>query len=62
MCNMLDFDALFDLHFKNKLCCDYQVIDESPLLATQTFIVKPAEVFWSPERCEKAMEWLRRDD
>ncbi len=60
---MLDFDARFDLHFKNKLCCEYILVTPvAPIVRSQTFIVEPPEVFWSPERCEKAMEWFRRDD
>ncbi len=60
---MLHFDARFDLHFKNKLCCEYILVSPLvPVVRNQTFIVEPPEVFWSPERCEKAMEWLRRDD
>ncbi len=58
---MMDFDALFDLRFNNRQCCEYVLVNDAPIATTQTFIVKPPEVFWSSERCEKAMEWFRRD-
>ncbi len=33
---MYDFDALFDLRFKNRLCCEYVLVHEMPILSTQT--------------------------
>ncbi len=37
---MIDFDAQFDLHFKNKLCCEYVSPEESvPVLSTQTVLL-----------------------
>ncbi len=62
-CGMMDFDALFDLNFHGRLCCEYVFVDEGVAIpSTQTFLLKPPEwMFWSAERCERAMEWFRRD-
>ncbi len=62
-CGTYDFDALFDLRFYNRLCCEYVFVDETVAIpSTQTFLLEPPEwMFWSAERCERAMEWFRRD-
>lgn len=62
-CGKYDFDALFDLRFKNQLCCEYVFVDEGiGIHYNQTFLVEPpAWMFWSEERCEKAMEYFRTD-
>ncbi len=37
ICNRLDFDARFDLHFKGHYCCEYIQNEESvPVLSTQS--------------------------
>ncbi len=62
-CGMYDFDALFDLRFFNRLCCEYVFVEEAVAIPSiQTFLFEPPEwMFWSAERCERAMEWFRRD-
>ncbi len=61
-CGTYDFDALFDLNFYGRLCCEYVFVEEAVAIpSTQTFLLEPPEwMFWSAERCERAMEWFRR--
>ncbi len=38
---MYDFDALFDLRFKNQLCCEYIFVeDEHPVHSRQTIFAR----------------------
>ncbi len=43
-CGTLDFDALFDLRFKNQLCCKYVLVDATPVSVRQTVL------FWRGAR------------
>ncbi len=62
-CGAFDFDARLTHSFKGDLCCEYVFVDEAVAIpSTQTFLLEPPEwMFWSAERCERAMEWFRRD-
>ena len=40
-CGMYDFDALFDLRFRNRLCCEYIFVeDEQPVHSRQTIFAR----------------------
>ena len=35
---MYDFDALLDLRFKNQLCCEYVLVEDTQIMGEQTVL------------------------